>query len=164
MFAFILIIAIFWILMGDLFNYQEPELEYYNETEVTVVLDTIIQVDHNSYESVLLPGVKDDLINYTITVTKGGPIDYYILEERKRDTLIDALEGRTNRFDSYERGRGKNTTKGSSEFLLISNQDWYVFINNYGHVQNGARPSSEVFVHIYIEKIGKKTTVSFSIS
>lgn len=164
MIMLILMIAVFWILMGPLFDFEKPEIEYLNETEVTLIMNMTFSVNVNTYQSVSIPAEKGDLLNYTLTVLEGGTIDYFILEEDQRDMLIEALEGKGNRFESYERGRGRDTNYGSSEFLLISDQEWYLFINNYGHIQNGARPESDVLIHILIEKIGQKSTSSFSIN
>ena len=149
--------------MGTGFTYEPPEIDYLNETEKEVIMDTVVDVDVNKFDSFPIPAQEGDLLNYTIIVEEGGPIDFFILEEQKRDRLIDALNGTSTRIESYERGRGKNVTYASSEFLLVSEQDWFILINNYGHIQDGARPSSDVVVHIIIEKIGVKTSGSISI-
>lgn len=95
-------------------------------------------------------------------MVSGGPIDYFILEEDRIELLIDGLEGNINRFDSYERGRGLNITTRSSEFIIVSDDDWYLFLNNYGHVQNGVKPFSKVRVRVEIEKIGFIEETGFS--
>ena len=151
------------ILLGTGISYEPPELEYLNETETEVIMDEYVNVDFNKIGSFPIPAQEGDLLNYTIIVEEGGPIDFFILEEQRRDRLFDALNGSSTRIESYERGRGKNVTYGSSEFLLGSKQDWFIVINNYGHIQDGARPSSDVVVHIIIEKIGTKTSGSLSV-
>ena len=158
-----IVLAIFMILLGTGISYEPPELEYLNETEKELIMDEYVSIDINKFESFPIPAQEGDLLNYTIIVEDGGPIDFFILEEQKRDRLFDALNGSSTRIESYERGRGKNVTYGSSEFLLVSEQDWFVVINNYGHIEGGARPSSDVVVHIIIEKIGAKTSGSLSI-
>ena len=80
------------------------------------------------------------------------------------ELLIGALEGTNNRFESYERGRGINITEVSQEFIIVNDENWYIFINNYGRVQNGARPTSDVIVEVIIEKIGYAESGGFSIT
>ena len=124
----VIVFALSLILMGTGFTYEPPEIDYLNETEKEVIMDTVVDVEANKFESFPIPAQEGDLLNYTIIVEEGGPIDFFILEEQKRDRLIDALNGTSTRIESYERGRGKNVTYGSSEFLLVSEQDWFVVI------------------------------------
>ncbi len=151
---FIVIVAAFWLFIIYYLQPEPPEIVYHNETEITPVINNLITVDLNEYLQIPLDVQKGDVLNTTITVVSGGPIDYFILEGDRIELLIDALEGNINRFDSYERGRGLNITTQSSEFIIVSDDDWYIFLNNYGHVQNGAKPFSKVRVRIQIEKIG----------
>ena len=160
--VFIVIVAAFWLAIVFFMEPEPPEIVYNNETEITPVMNNLITVELNEYQQIPLDVQKGDVLNTTITVVSGGPIDYFILEEDRIELLIDALEGNINRFDSYERGRGLNITMKSSEFIIVSDDDWYIFLNNYGHVQNGAKPFSKVRVRVEIEKIGFIEETGFS--
>ena len=159
---FIVIVAAFWLFIIYYLEPEPPEIVYHNETEITPVINNLITVELNEYTQIYLDVQKGDVLNTTIIVESGGPIDYFILEKDRIELLIDALEGNINRFDSYERGRGLNITMKSSEFIIVSDDDWYLFLNNYGHVQNGAKPFSKVRVRIEIEKIGFLEETDFS--
>jgi hypothetical protein len=152
--VFIIIIAAFWLLIINFLPQKEPELVYLNETEIETVLEEPYTLQLNTYDQIKLEVQKGDVLNITVEVINGGPIDFFILEEDRVDMLIDALEGRSNRFVSYDRGKGLNITYRTTEFIIINNDDWYIFLNNYGHVQNGAFPSGKVVVRVDIKKIG----------
>ena len=161
---FLVIIAVFWYLIVTFLQPKPPEIVYHNETEVETVLDEAVRVKLNQYHQIQLEVEKGDILNTSITVLTGGPIDYFILEEDRLEMLIEALEGSNNRFESYERGRGLNITEKSSEFIIVNDEDWFLLINNFGHIQNGAVPSSDVFVEVIIEKVGVAKTGGFSIT
>jgi hypothetical protein len=161
---FLVIIAVFWYLIVTFLQPKPPEIVYHNETEVETVLDEAVRVKLNQYHQIKLEVEKGDVLNTSITVLTGGPIDYFILEEDRLEMLIEALEGSNNRFESYERGRGLNTTEKSSEFIIVNDENWFLLINNFGHIQNGAVPSSDVFVEVIIEKVGVAETGGFSIT
>ena len=161
---FLVIIAVFWYLIVTFLQPKPPEIVYHNETEVETVLDEAVRVKLNQYHKIQLEVEKGDVLNTSITVLTGGPIDYFILEEDRMEMLIEALEGSNNRFESYERGRGLNITEKSSEFIIVNDENWFLLINNFGHIQNGAVPSSDVFVEVIIEKIGDAQTGGFSIT
>ena len=161
---FLVIIAVFWYLIVTFLQPKPPEIVYHNETEVETVLDEAVRVKLNQYHQIQLEVEKGDILNTSITVLTGGPIDYFILEEDRLEMLIEALEGSNNRFESYERGRGLNITEKSSEFIIVNDEDWFLLINNFGHIQNGAVPSSDVLVEVIIEKVGDAETSGFSIT
>lgn len=152
--VFIIIIAAFWLLLINFLPEKEPELVYLNETDIETVLEEPYRLQVNTYNQIKLDVQKGDVLNITIEVIDGGPIDFFILEEDRTEMLIDALEGRSNRFVSYDRGKGLNITYRTTEFIIINNDDWYLFLNNYGHVQGGAIPSGRVMVLVDIKKIG----------
>ena len=143
---------------------KPPEIVYHNETEVETVIDEAVRVKLNQYHHIQLEVEKGDVLNTSIKVLRGGPIDYFIFEEDRLEMLIEALEGNNNRFESYERGRGLNITERNSEFIIVNDNNWFLFINNFGHIQNGAMPSSDVLVEVIIEKIGNAETGGFSIT
>ena len=161
---FLVIIAVFWYLIVTFLQPKPPEIVYHNETEVETIIDEAVRVKLNQYHKIQLEVEKGDVLNTSITVLTGGPIDYFILEEDRLEMLIEALEGSNNRFESYERGRGLNITEKSSEFIIVNDEDWFLLINNFGHIQNGAVPSSDVFVEIIIDKVGVAETGGFSIT
>lgn len=162
--VFLLIIAVFWYLIVNFLQPEPPEIVYHNETEVESVLDETVRVKLNQYHQIPLEVEKGDVLNTSIKVLRGGPIDYFILEESRLEMLIEALEGSNNRFESYERGRGLNITERSSEFIIVNDENWFILINNYGRIQNGAVPSSDVTVEVIIEKVGVAETGRFSIT
>ena len=162
--VFVMIIAVFWYLIATFLQPEPPEIVYHNETQVETVLDQAIRVKLNQYHQIQLEVEKGDVLNTSIKVLRGGPIDYFIFEKDRLEMLIDALEGNDNRFESYERGRGLNITEKSSEFIIVNDDDWFLLINNFGHIQNGAVPSSDVMVEVIIEKIGVAETGGFSIT
>ena len=141
---------------------SEPTVVYLNETSVEPVLNQTIRVKLNTYEQVPLNVTKGDILNVTITVKDGGPIDFFILTGDQVKVIIDALSGQNNRFQSYGRGRGLNITHKMTEFSIVSDKDWYIFINNEGHIQDGARPLGDVLVQIDVEKVGFTKTDQFS--
>lgn len=159
---FLIIIAAFWVLIPNLLPKKEPELVYLNETEIETVLEEPYSININAYDQIKLDVQKGDVLNITIEVIDGGPIDFFILEEDRVEMLVDAIEGRSNRFESYDRGKGLNITYKTTEFIIVNNKDWYLFLNNYGHVQDGAVPSSRVYVRVDIKKIAYHETNGFT--
>lgn len=159
---FLIIIAAFWVLIPNLLPQKEPELVYLNETEIETILEEPYSININTYDQIKLDIQKGDVLNITIEVIDGGPIDFFILEEDRVEMLIDAIEGRSNRFESYDRGKGLNITYKTTEFIIVNNKDWYLFLNNYGHVQDGARPRSRVYVRVDIKKIAYHDTNGFT--
>ena len=159
---FLIIIAGFWVLITNFLPQKEPELIYLNETEIETVLEEPYSIAVNSYDQVKLDVQKGDVLNITVEVLDGGPIDFFILEEDRVEMLIDAIEGRSNRFESYDRGKGLNITYKTTEFIIVNNKDWYLFLNNYGHVQDGAMPHSRVYVRVDIKKIAYHETNGFT--
>ena len=160
--VFIIIIAAFWVLITYFLPQKEPELVYLNETEIVTILEEPYSIALNSYDQIKLDVQKGDLLNITIEVVEGGPIDFFILEEDRVEMLIDAIEGRSNRFESYDRGKGLNITYKTTQFIIVNSKDWYLFLNNYGHVKDGAMPRSRVFVRVDIKKIAYHETSGFT--
>ena len=153
--VFLIIIAAFWVLIVNFLPQNEPELVYLNETDITKIIDEEPwTVKLGTYSQIPLEVEKGDVLNITIKVVNGGPIDFFVLEVERAEMLINALEGRNNRFESYDRGKGLNITYANTEFIIVNNDNWVLFLNNYGHVQDGARPTSSVVVMVDIEKIG----------
>lgn len=161
---FLVIIAVFWYLIVTFLQPKPPEIIYHNETEVETVIDQVVRVKLNQYHQIQLEVEKGYVLNTSIKVLRGGPIDYFILEEDRLEMLIEALEGSNNRFESYERGRGLNITEISSEFIIVNDDNWFLLINNFGHIQDGAVPSSDVTVEVIIEKVGDAETEGVSIT
>ncbi|MCW4012442.1 MAG: hypothetical protein NWF07_05550 [Candidatus Bathyarchaeota archaeon] len=159
---FLIIIAAFWVLITNFLPQKEPELVYLNETQIETILEEPYSIAINTYDQIKLDVQKGDVLNITIEVLEGGPIDFFILEEDRVEMLIDAIEGRTNRFESYDRGKGLNITYKKTQFIIVNNKDWYLFLNNYGHVQDGARPRSRVYVRVDIKKIAYHETNGFT--
>jgi hypothetical protein len=160
--VFLVIIAAFWVLIGNFLQVSEPKVVYLNETNIEPVMDQTIRVKLNTYEQIPLDVKKGDILNVTVTVKQGGPIDYFILNGDQVKVIVDALSGKNNRFQSYERGRGLNITYMKTEFSIVSDKDWYIFVNNEGHIQGGARPIADVLVQIDVEKIGYNEADQFS--
>ena len=161
---FAVIIVVAWYLIVNFVQPNPPEIIYLNETDVSTLLDDTVSVKLNQYHQIPLEVEKGDILNTSIKVLRGGHIDYFILEEDRLEMLIEALEGSNNRFESYERGKGLNITEKSSEFIIVNDDNWFLLINNFGHIQNGAVPSSDVMVEVIIEKIGIAETGGFSIT
>jgi len=162
--VFAVVIIFAWYLIVNFVQPNPPEIIYLNETEVSTLLDDTVSVKLNQYHQIPLEVEKGDILNTSIKVLRGGHIDYFILEEDRLEMLIEALEGSNNRFESYERGKGLNITEKSSEFIIVNDDNWFLLINNFGHIQNGAVPSSDVMVEVIIEKIGIAETGGFSIT
>jgi len=150
--VFLVVLTLSWLLGISLLPKREPEIVYLDEKEV--ILDEVIVLEINQHEQVPLTVEKDDVINITIRVAKGGPIDFFILEEERVGELVDALRGRRTQFIGYERGKKLNTSYASTEFIIVNNRDWVIFLNNYGHIKGGAVPISSVRVVVTVEKIG----------
>ena len=153
--VFVIIAVALVVLIVNFAPRREPEISYLNETETVTVLEEPYSIDVNTYDQIKLDVQKGDVLNITVRVVEGGPIDFFILEEDRVKMLIDAIEGRGNRFESYDRGKGLNITYKTTEFIIVNNDDWYLFLNNYGHVQDGAMPESRVLVDVDIRKIGQ---------
>ena len=151
----IVFVAALWFILVNFIPQKEPELEYLNETEIVPVLEEPYVIEANTYEQIKLDVQKGDVLNITITVVDGGPIDFFILEADRVEMLIDAIEGRSNRFESYDRGKGLNITYMTTEFIIVNNDDWYLFLNNYGHIQDGAAPGSRALINVDIKKIAQ---------
>ena len=153
----LVIAAALWVFTNFLPE-KEPELIYLNETEIKTVLDETVSIAVNTYDQIELDVNDGDVLNITVEVVDGGPIDFFILEENRVEMLIEAIEGGSDRFESYDRGKGLNVMNKTTEFIIVNDKDWYLFLNNYGHVKDGAKPVSRVYVYVDIKKIAYQET------
>lgn len=77
--VFIVIVAAFWLFIIYYLEPEPPEIVYHNETETTPVTNNLITVERNEYTQIYLDVQKGDVLNTTIIVESGGPIDYSYL-------------------------------------------------------------------------------------
>ncbi|MBN2336010.1 hypothetical protein JXL21_10670 [Candidatus Bathyarchaeota archaeon] len=150
--VFLFALFAFWALSGP----TAPRQIMFDESMAVTLLDETVRVGLDDYVVLSFESTRGDILGYTVDVRDGGPIDFFILETEKKDTLIDALERREHRFTSYEQGKGLNTTGKSGELVAHASGGWHVILNNGGMIVDGARPRSEVRVHVSLRKIGER--------
>lgn len=141
-------------------TYEGGQFIEFNETEVdanftsVVVFEKTFWVDLGKYHVYEFPGRRGDILNITVEVLDGGPVDYFLMESAKKEQFEGWFNGTEVKFFAYENGKGLNITYSELEFTIPKTDKWYIILNNYGHMKDGAFALNEVHLSVFIEKVG----------
>lgn len=151
-------LILFWNMLA---TYEGGEFIEINETEVNftdtgvVLVDETVWVDLGKYHVYGFPAQRGDNLNITVEVLdEGGPIDYFLMETDKKEQFDGWFNGTEVKFFAYENGKGLNITYSNMKFTAPKSDNWYIILNNYGHMKDGAFAINEVHLSIFIEKVG----------
>lgn len=64
------------------------------------------------------------------------------------------LEGTEVKFYTYDNGKALNISDSSILFTLPRTDNWYLILNNYGHMADGAFPINEVHLYVLVQNVG----------
>lgn len=153
----VVMLVIFWNLLA---SYEGGEFIDFNETDenvtltVEVIFNTTLWIDKGEYEFFTFDARRGDNLNLTVSVLEGGPIDYFLMEETKKQQFDGWLEGVEVKFYAYDNGKALNVTHSNLEFTIPRTDRWYLILNNYGHMLDGAYPVNEVRLYVLVENVG----------
>lgn len=91
----------------------------------------------------------------------GGPIDYFLMETDKKEQFEGWYNQTEVKFFAYDNGKVLNTTYSNIMFTAPRTDNWYIILNNYGHMKDGAFAVNEVHLYVHIEKVGFTKEESF---
>ena len=157
-------LIIFWNMLasyegGSFIEFNETE-EDVNFTSVTII-DTTFWIDLGDFRIFECQARRGDMLNITVEVLDGGPVDYFMMETSKKEQFEGWFNGTEVKFYAYENGKGLNVTYSELEFTIPMTDKWYIILNNYGHMLDGAFPVNEVHLWVNIEKVGFTKEQSF---
>lgn len=66
------------------------------------------------------------------------------------------------KFYAYDNGNGLNITYSKLVFTSPRTDNWFIILNNYGHMKDGAFPTKEVHIYGQILKTGFTKEQTFS--
>ncbi len=151
-----LMLILFWNMIA---SYEGGGFTEVNETEgnVTVsevLINTTFWVNKGEFSVHEFPAQWGDQLNVTVQVLDGGAIDFFLMEEDKKEQFEGWMNETENRFYTYDNGKKLNTTESNLLFTIPQSDTWYIIVNNYGHMQGGAFPVNEVHVKVLIMNVG----------
>lgn len=158
-------LIIFWNMLA---TYEGGSFIEVNETDVNytittiVLLDETLWVDLGEYHIYGIQAQRGDNLNITVEVLDdGGPIDYFMMETGKKEQFEGWFNGTEVKFFAYENGKALNITYSNLMFTVPRTDNWYIILNNYGHMKDGAFAVNEVHLAVQIEKVGFTEEESF---
>lgn len=157
-------LIVFWNMLA---NYEGGEFIEFNETEpegnsTTIqILDDTVWVDLGQYHIYEFQAKRGDNLNITVEVLGGGPIDYFLMETDKKVQFEGWFNGTEVKFFAYENGKALNITYSNLLFTVPKSDNWYIILNNYGHMKDGAFAVNEVHLYVHIDKVGFTEEQSF---
>ncbi len=158
-------LIIFWNMLA---TYEGGEFIEVNDTDANytkttiVLLDETLWVDLGKYYAYGVQARRGDNLNITVEVLDdGGPVDYFIMETDKKEQFDGWFNKTEVKFYAYENGKGLNVTYSNLMFTVPKTDNWYIILNNYGHMLDGAFPVNEVHLSVHIEKVGFTEEESF---
>ncbi|MBT3284400.1 hypothetical protein HN807_08610 [Candidatus Bathyarchaeota archaeon] len=161
----VVMLVIFWNLLA---TYEGGEFIDFNETDenmtsvVEVIFETTLWIDKGKYEMFMFEVRRGDNLNITVSVLDGGgPIDYFVMEERKKLQFDGWLNGTEVKFYAYDNAKALNITYSNILFTIPRTDRWYLILNNYGHMLEGAYPMDEVHLYVKVENVGFTVEQSF---
>lgn len=160
-----LTLIIFWNMLA---TYEGGEFIEINETDVNytttsiILLDETLWIDLGKYHILGFQARRGDNLNITVEVLDdGGPIDYFMMETDKKEQFEGWFNQTEVKFFAYENGKGLNITYSNLMFTVPRTDNWYIILNNYGHMKDGAFAVNEVHLAVTIEKVGFTEEQSF---
>jgi hypothetical protein len=157
-------LIIFWNMLA---SYEGGQFIEFNETEEDVnftsvaLIDTTFWIDLGDYRILEFQARRGDILNITVEVLDGGPADYFLMETAKKEQFEGWFNGTEVKFFAYENGKGLNITYSELQFTVPKTDNWYIILNNYGHMKDGAFAVNEVHLWVKIEKVGFTEEQSF---
>lgn len=149
------------ILVNMMATYEGGEFIEFNETEpegnatTIVLLDETLWIDLGKYHIYEFPGKRGDNMNITVEVLDdGNPVDFFLMESDKKEQFEGWFNRTEVKFFAYDNGKGLNTTYTNMMFTIPKTDKWYIILNNYGHMKDGAFPVNEVHLFVHIVKVG----------
>ncbi len=145
-------LIVFWNMIA---SYQGGEFEEFNETElnstqtVTLLVEDTLWIDKGDYFIYEFPARRGDILNITVSVLDGGYVDFFLMEEEKKDQFEGWFNETEIKFYAYDNGKGLNISYSKLVFTSPKTDNWFIILNNYGHMKDGAFPKKEV--HLYVQ-------------
>ena len=145
-------LIVFWNMIA---SYQGGEFEEFNETElnstqtVTMLVEDTLWIDKGDYFIYEFPARRGDILNITVSVLDGGYVDFFLMEEEKKEQFEGWFNETEVKFYAYDNGKGLNISDSKLVFTSPKTDNWFIILNNYGHMKDGAFPKKEV--HLYVQ-------------
>ena len=157
-------LIVFWNMIA---SYQGGEFEEFNETElnstqtVTMLVEDTLWIDKGDYFIYEFPARRGDILNITVSVLDGGYVDFFLMEEEKKDQFEGWFNETEVKFYAYDNGKGLNISYSKLVFTSPKTDNWFIILNNYGHMKDGAFPKKEVHLYVQVLNTGFTDEQSF---
>ena len=157
-------LIVFWNMIA---SYQGGEFEEFNETElnstqtVTMLVEDTLWIDKGDYFIYEFPARRGDILNITVSVLDGGYVDFFLMEEEKKDQFEGWFNETEVKFYAYDNGKGLNISYSKLVFTSPKTDNWFIILNNYGHMKDGAFPKKEVHLYVQVLNTGFTEEQSF---
>jgi len=158
--ASLALIAVFWLLILE-YRGGVVEEETSQARTVAVVVNTTFWLERGEYYALEFQASQGDVINATVVVLEGNPVDFFLMEEAKKRVFEKWLAGEDNRFFTYTRGKGLNITSRRVSITCPVSGRWYLIVSNLGRMYGGAFPRGEVHLQALVVRVGRKVARSF---
>jgi hypothetical protein len=157
-------LIVFWNMIA---SYQGGEFEEFNETEfnstqtVTLLVEDTLWIDKGEYFIYEFPARRGDILNITVSVLDGGYVDFFLMEEDKKEQFEGWFNETEVKFYAYDNGKGLNISYSKLVFTSPKTDNWFIILNNYGHMKDGAFPKKEVHLFVQVLNSGFTEEQSF---
>jgi hypothetical protein len=157
-------LIVFWNMIA---SYQGGEFEEFNETElnstqtVTLLVEDTLWIDKGDYFIYEFPARRGDILNITVSVLDGGYVDFFLMEEDKKEQFEGWFNETEVKFYTYDNGKGLNISYSKLVFTSPKTDNWFIILNNYGHMKDGAFPKKEVHLFVQVLNTGFTEEQSF---
>ena len=157
-------LIVFWNMIA---SYQGGEFEEFNETElnstqtVTLLVEDTLWIDKGDYFIYEFPARRGDILNITVSVLDGGYVDFFLMEEDKKEQFEGWFNATEVKFYTYDNGKGLNISYSKLVFTSPKTDNWFIILNNYGHMKDGAFPKKEVHLFVQVLNTGFTEEQSF---
>ena len=157
-------LIVFWNMIA---SYQGGEFEEFNETElnstqtVTLLVEDTLWIDKGDYFIYEFPARRGDILNITVSVLDGGYVDFFLMEEDKKEQFEGWFNETEVKFYTYDNGKGLNISYFKLVFTSPKTDNWFIILNNYGHMKDGAFPKKEVHLFVQVLNTGFTEEQSF---
>ena len=155
--AIAVMLVVFW---NMIVSYEGGEFEEFNETELNMtetiitLVDDTLWIDKGDYFIYEFQAKRGDILNVTVTVLDGDPIDFFLMEEDKKEQFEGWYNKTQIKFYAYDNAKGLNITHSELVFTSPRTDNWFIILNNYGHMLDGAFPKKEVHLYVQVLKTG----------
>jgi hypothetical protein len=115
-----------------------------------VIVDQSYTVKLGSFLNVSAPAQSGKVMQVTVTVNTGGPVDILLLSSDDKQIWDRFTQGTSQNPTYISQGSALNVRLLHYSFISPKNDTYQVLINNAGKILNGAYPTGDISVSIKV--------------